>query len=144
MKDIFRRAVALGDPEGYAMWALRHRYCHACGIPYYSTQGRRWPISLTTHHIIKCHRSDEPCNLLRLCGYCHELAENRIVTHEGEILPYLGLAICLTVKKFTDPDSWNPERLAELYHRPLPDLEDIPDWFCGQWLLWMGKRKRGQ
>lgn len=141
MGGMFERANAVDDSREYAMWALRHRYCMACGVPYYKAGKERWP-GLTTHHIIKSHRSDEPCNLLRLCGYCHELAENRDVIHEGVLLPHLGLAICLTLKRLTDPDAWNPERLAALYHRPLPHPQEIPSWFNEEWIRWMKGRKR--
>lgn len=140
---MFIRANAVDDEKGYAMWALKHRYCHACGVPFYKASRERWP-GLTTHHMVKCHRSDEPCNLLRLCGYCHPLAENQDIKHRGELLPHIGLAIALTIKKRTDPWSWNPERLEELYHRPLPEMAQIPLWFEQEWLVWQGRKFRGE
>jgi hypothetical protein len=125
------------------MWALRNRFCHACGIPFYKAGKLRYP-GLQNHHMVKSHRSDEFCNLLRLCGWCHSLAENQEVIYNGEPLPHIGLAVALMIKKWTDPEAWNPMRLEELYHRPLPEPKPVPIWFDQEWMVWQKGKERGE
>ena len=54
------------DPEAVRQWADGHDCCQVCGIDEHKA---RWVhiTGLQTHHIIKAGRSDEPCNLLRVC-----------------------------------------------------------------------------
>lgn len=115
------------DPEMYRAWALEHPWCQACGIDAASAHAERWP-GLSTHHIVKAGRSDERCNLLRLCKRCHDLAELLTVKGgDGRELPRLTLAVCLAVKRDRDPGDWAPGRLAELrYPMALPAPAPVP------------------
>jgi hypothetical protein len=104
------KSKARHDPLALAEFAATHAYCQACGADYRPLQ---------IHHILggRAGRSDEACNLLRLCSHpCHLLAEGLDVTddsddgllrHEGRViglvafprlLPKLTLAIQLTLK----------------------------------------------
>lgn len=113
------------DEEAYKAWGAVRARCAACG-----KSGRQaWP-GLTTHHIVKPGRSHDPCNLLRLCGRCHDLAEVLDVRGpDGELLPKLTMAICLTIKMRADPGEYDAGRLEELYGKRLPDPEPIPALF---------------
>lgn len=123
------------DPAFYAAWAQAHRKCHACGIPTSKAKSMRWP-GLSTHHIIKPGRSDEACNLLRLCQRDHDLAEGRSIRVNGNLLPKLSIGICLSLKKECSPGEWDPERLAWLFGKSLPDLEPIPSFLLLERAQW--------
>lgn len=116
----------------YTAWNKDHTFCMACGIPEDAARVHRWP-GLSTHHIIKRGRSDEPCNLIRLCQRCHDAAE---CLGTGKKFPWLTLGIILTIKKMRDPDNWNPERLKELRLKNLPDLLPVPDVLMHEWNQW--------
>ena len=110
------------DEDAYKEWGAVRTRCAACN----RTARQAWP-GLTTHHIVKAGRSHDPCNLLRLCQRCHDLAEVLDVRGEdGELLPKLTLTICLTLKMRADPQEYDAARLEELYRKPLPDPEPIP------------------
>jgi hypothetical protein len=116
---------------------MEHDRCAACGIPGLNALSDRWPPGLQTHHIIKPGRSDEPCNLLRLCERCHRLAEGeRVPRGRALYWPTLPLAVCLALKLAADPEEWNPERLAVLAHRTLPELAPIPAAFLEERQHW--------
>jgi hypothetical protein len=120
----YRRVGVVKDPVFYKAWAWAHTYCYCCGI----RQNRGGPFrDLTTHHIVKPGRSDESCNLLRLCLRCHNLAEMQTIVWNGHTLPTLPLGVCLTLKMARDPVDWNPTRLAQLYLQSLPDMLPVPD-----------------
>ena len=106
----------------YKAWGRRHDYCQACGQP----EGR---VCLETHHLIKSGRAHEGCNLLRVCRRCHNLAEGLDVREGGVILPKLSLGASLTLKRFREPEEWNPDRLRELRLSNIPDLEPVPFHF---------------
>lgn len=113
-------------------WGMRHNYCAACGISDRRTR-------LETHHLVRFRRSDEPCNLLRLCGACHKAASGLFVVLRGfGRLPLLSFAACLALKKAADPEEWNGRRLAQLYGQPLPDPEPVPAWFGLRYEHWHG------
>lgn len=82
----------------------------------------------SVHHIIKPGRSDEECNLLYLCGICHDLAENRFIRYNGVLLPRLTMGACLSIKKDRDPVHFNLERCIDLFGRAATalELEPIP------------------
>lgn len=126
MSREFKRAHPTQDQDFYAEWALSHDYCQFCGIGRAQAERERWP-GLERHHVIKCGRSHEACNLLMACNRCHRLAELHSVRENGILLPKLPVAICLTVKRVREPEAWDAERLAELAHENLPDLVPIPD-----------------
>jgi len=132
---MFHKSNPRRGPEAeqfYKDWSASHYFCFACGVPC----GRAaWP-GLSTHHLIKQGRSHEACNFLRLCHQCHRLAEGDQIRQNGLLLPKLPLSVCLTVKRFRDPDVWWPERLAQLYLKPLPELEPLPWFFEDQFRKW--------
>lgn len=130
MIGVKERSNPLKDEVAYGTWALQNRFCWACGIPYYKAgQVNR---QLSTHHIIKSGRSDEFCNLMRLCRRCHDSAEGQ----EFPNWTQLELGIALSIKKAMDPHAWNPERMAELYHKELPDLIPIPAEYDREFIRW--------
>jgi hypothetical protein len=119
------RCYPIRDKKTRRAWAASFPYCMACGASEY------WP-GLQTHHLIKFKRSDECCNFLRLCTVCHQAAE-------GIGKAPLTLAHCLWIKKERDPENWNPERLAQLYGKPLPDLCEPP--LCFQKLFTQNQKE---
>lgn len=121
----FVKANPVRDPEARQAWAYRHPYCTACGIDAVAAYRERWP-GLECHHIVKPGREDSACNLLRLCHRCHSLAEGLSIRVDGVLLPKLPLAVCLTIKLVRNPDEFDAVRLAQLYHRALPEMEPIP------------------
>ena len=54
-------------------WAKTKGKCQACWKSW--REAEHEVMNLTVHHLIKSHRSDEPCNFLLLCCRCHGLAE---------------------------------------------------------------------
>ena len=130
VKDIrFDRSHPIRNSQIRREWARRQLpYCMACG----RTSGKwsgEWLV-MTTHHIIKPGRADEPCNLIRLCWFpCHELAEGKLVRREGRLFPPLTLAHVLWLKKRANHSEWDPERLRELLHENLPEPEEPVEFF---------------
>lgn len=128
------------DARFYTQWNRLHTYCQCCGVPWrYATLGK-----LTTHHIVKFRRSDEACNLLRLCLQCHDLAEGHTIRnpHTREPYPRITLGICLGLKALREPSDFDSERLTVLYGRRLPDPEVLPEVFARAWRYW--ERRRGE
>ena len=125
------------DREMLRLWAQRHDYCQVCWIAERDTRWARL-TGLQTHHIIKPGRSDEPCNLLRVCGQCHRIIEGeRVPDGKGGHWPRLTLAHVLYSKREHDPQEYDPDRLTVLWrHRarvggfdPLPQPESLPAAF---------------
>ncbi len=130
--QFFEKAGVADDPGLYALWNRAHPFCQACGIPANPAIREMRPIS--THHLIKKARSDEPANLVRLCHRCHDLAELLQVAD----FPLLTLGILLTVKRLRDPAEYDPDRLVALLHKSLPDPEPIPEVFLTEFRRWQG------
>lgn len=120
--------------EALADFARTHWFCQACGADYRPLQ---------VHHILggRCGRSDEPCNLLRVCGHpCHLLAEQLDVPDDlfeqrsgrvllPKIFDGMALSMKLRVGELIEADL---ARLSVLnLGRPL-DLLPIPEWFVDQ------------
>jgi len=135
---------AVRDRATLRQWAQRHEYCQVCGIGW---GGARWAglAGLQTHHIIKPGRSDEPCNLLRVCGRCHRIIEGeRVPDGHGGHWPRLTLAHVLYCKREHDPEEYDPDRLTVLWrHRqreggfdPLPQPEPLPEVFQAERRRW--------
>lgn len=120
-----------------ADFARSHPFCQACGAE---------PEALHIHHIIggRGGRSDEECNLLRLCGLpCHWLAEGLGVRNQfGEPIPKLSLGIQLSLKlRAGELDDAALARLTQLHGKRLPDLEAIPSYF--ERLYRINQQRRG-
>lgn len=104
------------------LWSERHRYCQACGV---RADKAAWP-GLSVHHIIKRGRSDEACNLLKLCSNCHAAAETQEVQVAGSAWPLLPWRVCLTLKAVREHTEFHPARLAELASVEGLDMAKIP------------------
>lgn len=122
------------DLGGYREWAMAHRFCQCCG-------GRGDFRGTSTHHIVKQHRSHDACNLIRLCGTCHDLAEGLDVRDEstGLLFPKLTIGVCLTLKWCRERAEWDPVRLQQLRGARLPDVAAVPLLFENTYRL----RRRG-
>ena len=130
MTDIrFDRSHPFRDSKARLEWARRQLpCCMACGR--FSGKWQSEWLVMTTHHIIKPGRSDEPCNLIRLDWFCcHQLAEGVPVCLNGKLLPVLKLAHILWLKRRANPEEFDPERLRELLHENLPEPEE-PVGYC--------------
>ncbi len=104
------------DPKARKTWASTRTHCYLCGVCWDNTY-----LGLHTHHIFQgAMRSDEPCNLLRLCAIkCH----NRAHVATGKLRLTKGQMLWL--KRHNDPDEYDEERLLELSRRAtLPELEE--------------------
>lgn len=133
MSRIYQKCKPVKDPKFYKKWAEDHPRCQCCGIGETAARRRDGGVPISTHHIVKFKRSDEACNLLRLCNRCHQLAEG-IRQVEGDLLPKLTLGVCLTIKMMRDAEAYDPERLAQLRGCALPDPEPIPDFLQAEFL----------
>ncbi len=133
------------DPEAVREWSDRHDSCQVCGIDDHTA---RWAqiTGLQTHHIIKAGRSDEPCNLLRVCERCHRIIEGESVPDErGGHWPHLTLAHVLYCKQEHDPRQYDPDRLTMLWRNrkraidfdPLPPPEPLPEAFIAERIQWL-------
>lgn len=120
------------DPTLYREWALAHPFCQACGIGAAMAAQLRWP-GLSTHHIVKQGRSDEPTVLLRLCQRDHDLAEGKTIRVSGAVYPKLTIGICLALKFASEPHEFDPARLQRLRGSLLPELEPIPAFLEQEW-----------
>ena len=115
----FVKSKPVKDSEGRRRWSQVHEYCQACGIGYREAEKRG--SCLSTHHIIKPGRSDEPCNFLRLCmALCHPLAEGCSIRLNDCIVSPLTIGKCLRLKKLREPGEYNADRLAVLFRQALP------------------------
>lgn len=128
-------------PTTLGRFAAEQTRCACCHIPRRQAIYLRSGLDLQIHHLIKRGRSDERCNLLRLCERCHRLAELEQIREQGSLLPKLWLGICLTLKRQSDPAHWKPKRLLELYPRQvLPDLEAVPPVFLAERERWQWRQ----
>ncbi len=116
-------------------YAARVTWCEACG----QGQNLHHFRGLEIHHIIKRGRSDERCNLIKLCWFCHMRAE---ATSAPDT--WLPLGVILSIKKLRDPEGWDADRLAELRLRPLPDLIPIPAALLDEFSKWQRPTTEGE
>lgn len=124
-------------PLSLAQFAAAQTRCACCHLPRRQAVYRRNGLDLQIHHLVKRGRSDERCNLLRLCERCHRLAELEQVREAGQLLPKLWFGVCLTLKQESDSAYWKPERLLELYPRQtLPELAPVPEVFLQERERW--------
>ncbi len=133
------------DPKAVRRWSDQHDFCQVCGIDDHKA---RWAhiTGLQTHHIIKAGRSDEPCNLLRVCERCHRIIEGESVPDErGGHWPHLTLAHVLYCKQEHDPRQYDPDRLTVLWRNrkraldfdPLPPPESLPEAYIAERMQWL-------
>ena len=136
------------DAEARRQWSLAHDCCQVCGI---DDRAVRWTclVGLQTHHIIKAGRSDEPCNLLRVCDRCYRIIEgDRMPDGKGGYLPRLGLAHVLYCKRERDPHEYDANRLTMLWRNrqraagydPLPLPAPLPPEFLAERRRWCRAR----
>lgn len=140
MGRLFQKAYPVKNADLYQQYRERYTYCQICGIPDQEAQFYRWP-GLSTHHIIKAGRSDELTNLLRLCQFCHDSCHNIINKdiQRNFAWPRFTLGIQLAIKQLRNPEMFCPERLSQLYHKNLPDLEIIPEMVVVEWQRWFSE-----
>jgi hypothetical protein len=135
----------LKNQEAVRQWAEGHDFCQVCGI---DENKARWVqiTGLQTHHIIKAGRSDEPCNLLRVCERCHRIIEGESVPDEkGGHWPRLTLAHVLYCKREHDPQQYDSDRLTVLWRNrqrtvgfnPLPLPELLPEVYIAERMQWL-------
>jgi len=124
--DVINKAGMKKNRAVLRDWAEEHDRCHVCGITYDQTfdpQYELWPQGLQVHHIIHgtAGRSDEPCNLLRVCKRCHDrIHEGRQRIGRGPWRCSLSLANVLWYKRKATPKEYSPKRLSQLWHRAVP------------------------
>lgn len=119
------RSRPVRDVAARQTWALQHSHCQGCGLP--GIEAARQVMGLTCHHIIKPGRSDEPCNFLLLCQRCHDLAELRTIRDtQGRALPTLPWPVCLTLKRYREPECFDLARCLELRQTGAIELPPIP------------------
>jgi len=139
------RSYPVRDRERVRQWAAEHDSCQVCGIDEHTA---RWVgiTGLQTHHIIKSGRSDEPCNLLRVCERCHRIIEGEPVPDEGGAhWPRLTLAHVLHCKQELDPQQYDADRLTVLWRNrprtatfdPLPMPEPLPQAYLDERFQWL-------
>ncbi len=117
MADLRPLAKPVRSVPARVEWARDRDVCMVCGLPVRYLR-RRFPAGLFTHHIVggAC-RSDEPCNLLRVCAQDHD----RI--HANEVT----LANVLWCKQHCDDANYDPDRIMALRGRAsLPELSPPP------------------
>lgn len=114
MRPMYQKCKPVRDEEARVLWRAEQGSKCQCCLKAPDFRG------LAVHHIVRFRRSDEPCNLLLLCGDCHEAC------HDGSG-EKLSIGMMLTVKVLTDPTEYDRPRLEELYGSPM-ELEPMPDW----------------
>jgi len=120
----------------YAEFNWQFKFCWACGIPEWKVYNDGYPTYSQRHHIIRPGRVTIRENITRLCFLCHDLEQGKCVRRFGVVLPNLSLAHILWLKQIFDTEHYDPERLAQLYGKALPEPERVPDWFSKQFLKW--------
>lgn len=134
----FEKSHPITDTVARYAWAMERNCCAVCHVPAGKSDWR----GLSVHHLIHGagNRSDEPCNLLLLCGRCHD--QHHAGGHKG--WPDLTLGMLLKVKRETDFPEWDAKRLKELYHRELPPLEALPKEYRKERERWDPAMERSQ
>jgi hypothetical protein len=125
----FEKAHPIYSPDARRAWLLAGDHGERCQVCHRPALPTDWPPHVI-HHIIRGAngRSDEPCNFLFLCARCHSLCHDAWIQDKaGQPLPEITLGMQLWIKSQTS--EWNPERLGQLYHRRLPELEPLPDYY---------------
>ena len=140
----FVKSRPVVDPNARAEWARQHARCQITGIPLRMAKLQRFPPRLETHHITKSRpRSDEPCNLLRVCPWVHKVIEGeRFVDARGRVWPPITFGMVLKVKM--ESGEWNPGRLVLLHrnrllvpgYNPLPEFEELPEFYLQERKRW--------
>lgn len=127
------------DTKARKAWNREHDHCQICWKP----EGLVLFPPMQTHHIIKNGRSDEPCNLLRVCPACHGIIEGeRWPMKGGGYWPRITLGMILKIKH--DEGQLDLDRLTMLYrgrqrtehYDPLPALEELPEEYQKERQKW--------
>lgn len=138
---LFQKAKPVHDVKRRNLWMQERDRCAVCGIATWQMYRERWPFWLQCHHICKPGRSDEPCNFLPVCERCHRVIEGeRVPCGKGIYCPPLPMGVVLWIKREMTSKEWRPGRLAELYHRALPELQEIPDFYLQERERWGATR----
>lgn len=148
----FIKSHPVQDVDARIAWAAAERSrrrCYVCGI---SDQVSHWmaPVpGIQTHHLVGgAARSDEPCNMVRLCHRCHRIVHgDRIPKDGGGHLPEITPQNLLWVKREHDPEEFDLDRLTVLKrnrHRtanynPLGDPEPLDEHYLRERTSWPGR-----
>jgi predicted restriction endonuclease len=126
----YEKSRPINSPSARAAWLLAGDHHDRCAVCWREFNPHVWEGGLYVHHLIRGSnsRSDEPANLLLLCRRHHECCHDGQYRDEaGEIVPGISLGAQLQLK--SESNEWNPERLAKLYHKRLPELEPLADYY---------------
>ena len=139
MSNTFKQSHVITDRDARDRWVNSGGHGDRCQVCWRPLAIPVW-LGSAPHHIVHGAngRSDEPCNLILLCSRCHGMTHSDQFRDErtGQLLPDITFGMVLFVKSQTS--EWNPERLAELYHRRLPDLEELPEYYLADRVRWGG------
>ena len=137
MRNEFKKAGVVTDPDARQRWKEEGDHGDRCQVCHRPWARAGW-LGVAVHHIIRGSngRSDEPCNLLLVCGRCHAMIHDGGYYDEktGLPLPTITLGMVLWVKSHTD--EWDEERLTALYHRNLPAWEILPAYYLAERTKW--------
>lgn len=138
----FKKSHPIKDKDARSAWSMQFDQCMICGIDRWQAIGVRFPCLLQVHHIMKQGRSDENSNLLLVCSQCHAVIEGERLPDGPGHWPELSLAHVLWSKRLHDNKHYDPERLCELWHRPLsalPEPESLPERYALERLRWRSR-----
>lgn len=112
------------DTDFRRQWSAEHNHCQVCWAEPLALQFGH----LETHHLMT-GRSDEACNLLRVCVLCH------LSIHAGRVEFPLSRWEAIEVKRLAEPDEFDAARLAALQwgvnatpEAILDRSEPVPEW----------------
>ena len=140
MSSTFEKAYVITDPDARDRWSYDGSHgdrCQICLKPWIKTGWRGFAV----HHIIHGAngRSDEPCNFLLVCSRCHDMIHAGGYRDEKtkKLLPTITLGNVLWVKLImSDCSECDEVRLTALYHRNLPPLDVLPDYYLAERERW--------
>lgn len=110
------------DAKFRKAWSESNDRCQVCGKTDEESRRDNGGVGLETHHIIRFKRSDEACNLLRVCSKCHGLIHDSVFRDSGgREIPHLTLGAIIAIK--ASHGEFDLARLQELYGQALPEAE---------------------
>ena len=130
--------IVITDPEARLEWRYGDTHGNHCQVCHQPANVYLFP-GFDVHHIIggANGRDDEPCNWLLLCGRCHRVYNGARCHDEKtmELLPAITLGMVLLIKSLTG--EWDQQRLTQLYHKRLPEGEELPDYYVAERTKWV-------
>ncbi len=130
---MFAKAGIVRSKRAVEKWKESGDHGDRCQVCHRTWARSGWR-GLSVHHIIHGSngRSDEPCNMLLVCGRCHDMIHDGQYRDEvtKELLSAITLAMVLWIKSQTT--EWDGERLTALYHRRLPECEPLAEYYLNE------------